>query len=168
MVIRIATSKRTQYSSIHNMARPKSNTSIIGGLGFVLLLVVLYSSTRNEFQGNDRAGNHRGQEEGYKINPIIDLSRMIPTTKRVAGMCGRSSATNQLGKLTTSFNFAGLWGYNVFDNLYLSEQTYIAVSDDAEHIQAAVILIESSSSSSTTRQDQVRLFNSSSCNSASY
>ncbi|KAH8086295.1 hypothetical protein HD553DRAFT_341131 [Filobasidium floriforme] len=93
------------------MVRPRSNTPVIGVLGFVLLLVFLYTSTRNGSQASEKIGTHPGQSDASHIDPIIDLSRLIPTTRRVAG----------------------LWGYNVFDNLYISEGSYIAVSDDLEN-----------------------------------
>lgn len=78
------------------MVRPRSNTPVIGVLGFVLLLVFLYTSTRNGSQASEKVGTHPGQSDASKIDPVIDLSRLIPTTKRVAGMFGRVSAANRL------------------------------------------------------------------------
>jgi hypothetical protein len=69
---------------------------VIGLLGFVLLLVFLYTSRRNGSQASEKIGTHPGQSDASHIDPVIDLSRLIPTTKRVAGMFGHVSAANRL------------------------------------------------------------------------
>lgn len=96
---------------------------MIGVLGVVLLLIVLYTSTRNGSQASEKGGTHPGQSDASKIDPVIDLSRMIPTTRRVAGMFGRVSAANRLEPST-------ILGFQVFGDttcliIYTSAKAHI-------------------------------------------
>lgn len=71
------------------MMRSKSKTTLLGGLGFCLLLLGIYSSrSNNSLRGNDETSYfpfRDGTTGGSAVEPTIDLYQLVPTTKRVAG-----------------------------------------------------------------------------------
>jgi len=107
-VVKVAISKATRHSADtlapskvgiagSTMFRLKSSSSMIGLLGFVLLLAYIYSSESSHSLRSDKASYFRGRAEipvGPSVGSTIDLSQMIPTTKRVAGMSGHASCSD--------------------------------------------------------------------------
>jgi hypothetical protein len=73
------------------------NKPVVGGIGFTLFLIILFAIQRPGFTSlaaqNDAILGHRpaAQLNQTKIEPTIDLTKILPRTKKVAGVSRKPS-----------------------------------------------------------------------------